>query len=71
MRLGPVLEEVGAAATAAKICKINVDENQANAAKYSITTIPALLIFKDGKEVNRIIGTQSKTDLLAALEKFA
>lgn len=39
-----------------KVCKLNVDDNQNIAARYNIQGIPALLIFKDGKEVDRIVG---------------
>ena len=39
-----------------KVCKLNVDHNQNIAAKYNIMGIPTLLIFKDGKEVDRIVG---------------
>ncbi len=51
-----------------KVCKLNVDENQNIAVRYSIQGIPALLIFKDGKEHDRIVGAvppqaiQSKLD---------
>ena len=49
----------------AVVAKLDVDENQATAAQYEITGIPAMLIFKDGQEVDRIVGTTDK-DVLAA-----
>lgn len=51
-----------------KVCKLNVDDNQNLAVRYHIQGIPALLIFKEGKEVDRIVGAvppqaiQSKLD---------
>ena len=51
-----------------KVCKLNVDNNQNLAVRYNIQGIPALLIFKEGKEVDRIVGAvppqviQSKLD---------
>lgn len=39
-----------------KVVKINTDENQSIAAKYAITGIPSLLMFKEGKEINRFVG---------------
>ena len=51
-----------------KVCKLNVDNNQNLAVQYNIQGIPALLIFKDGKEADRIVGAvppktiQSKLD---------
>ena len=53
-----------------KVCKLNVDDNQNIAVRYSIQGIPALLIFKDGKEYDRIVGAvppqaiQSKLDTI-------
>jgi thioredoxin 1 len=51
-----------------KVCKLNVDNNQTIASQHNIQGIPALLIFKNGKEVDRIVGAvppqaiQSKVD---------
>ena len=51
-----------------KVCKLNVDDNQNIAVNHKIQGIPALLIFKNGKEVDRIVGAvppqaiQSKLD---------
>ena len=53
-----------------KVCKLNVDDNQNIAVRYSIQGIPALLIFKDGQEIDRIVGAvppqaiQSKLDTI-------
>lgn len=43
--------------------KLNVDENQENARKYGIMSIPALLVFKDGELVDQIIGAQPRNTL--------
>ncbi len=40
----------------AKICKVNTDENQELCAKYGIRSIPTILIFKDGKLVETMVG---------------
>jgi thioredoxin 1 len=47
--------------------KINVDENNATAGKYSVMSIPTLLLFKDGKEVQRVVGYKSKNELSAII----
>ena len=39
-----------------KVCKINTDENPQTSLDYQITGIPCLIFFKEGKEVNRIVG---------------
>ena len=66
---GPILEQmVGAVAGRATIAKVNVDEAQDVAAKYSIRNIPALLIFKDGQVAKSFVGLQRGDVLLQALE---
>ena len=44
----------------ATIAKVNTDENQELAKKYDVRSIPYILIFKDGEQVDSLIGTQSK-----------
>lgn len=39
-----------------KVVKVNTDEHQELAAKYGIMSIPALILFKDGKEIERVVG---------------
>lgn len=47
----------------AKVVKVNVDENGDLAEKYGIMSIPALLVFKGGEEVDRMVGAGSKDDI--------
>ena len=49
--------------------KVNVDENQRLAVTYEIMSIPALLVFKDGKPVGKIIGAQPKSKIRDKLEE--
>ncbi|MHB8442956.1 MAG: thioredoxin [Patescibacteria group bacterium] len=61
--LSPVIEEVGEDyKDKIKVGKLNTDENPDIAAKYEIMSIPAVLFFKEGKEVARLIGVRPKTD---------
>lgn len=46
------------------ICKLNIEEHQSIAAKYSVRNIPTMLIFKNGKEVDRIVGVKNKEFLI-------
>jgi thioredoxin 1 len=48
--------------------KLNVDNNQATATKYGIMSIPSLLVFKEGKLVDRIVGAMPKPMLKAKIE---
>jgi thioredoxin 1 len=52
-----------------KVVKLNIDENQKTPTKFSVMNIPTLLIFKEGKEVDRLIGALPKNQLLKKLEK--
>ena len=52
-----------------KVCKLNVDDNQNIAVRYSIQGIPALLIFKDGKVSDTLVGYVSKDKLEAFVNK--
>lgn len=53
-----------------KIVKVNTDENQAVAQKYSIMSIPTLMIFKNGDVVDQMIGVQSEEILVEKLNQF-
>ncbi|MDA3923610.1 MAG: thioredoxin [Kiritimatiellae bacterium] len=67
----PILENqvVAQVADKAKVAKVNVDENKSLAAKYSIKSIPAILIFKDGEIVKQFTGLQRAEALIAAIEE--
>lgn len=48
----------------AKVAELNIDENLFTKEKYGIDRYPTLLIFRDGEEVARMIGSQTKDSLL-------
>ena len=58
--LGPILEELSKEYT---IYKVNVDNEMELAQNYGIMSIPCMIVFKDGKEVNRLIGLHSKSEI--------
>lgn len=58
--LAPVLEEVAKEVKGkAVIAKVDIDNAQKTAAQFQITSVPTLILFKDGKEVNRLIGLRN------------
>ena len=60
----PVMEELAVELKGqATVAKVNVDEESDLAAQYGITAIPAFIVFKDGKEVTRLVGAQRKDEL--------
>lgn len=67
--LSPVLAEIAEENDAFKIGKVNVDKDPSLAQKYLITNIPCLILFKDGKEVNRMVGFHSKEEVLEFIQK--
>jgi len=68
---GPIVEEVAKAmGSKAKVGKLNVDENPAMAQKFSVMSIPTLMIFKGGTVVKQFVGVQSKETLLSELNKL-
>ena len=52
-----------------KICKLNVDDNPATAAGFGVSGIPTLIVFKNGKEVERLVGVQAAEVLTQHLAK--
>ena len=68
---GPILEEVARTiGDRAKIAKVNVDQAAAVAGRFGVQSIPTLVLFKDGNEVRRLVGVQSKETLVEAIEKL-
>ena len=53
-----------------KVCKVNVDTNQQLAARYDISSIPALLIFSGGKIIARHVGITPEATMRAELQQF-
>ncbi len=66
--LGPKLEEIsGELAESVKIIKINIDENKETAQKFGIRSIPTMIIFKEGKDVDTLMGNLPKEEILGKL----
>ncbi len=64
-----ILEEMCEEETDIKICKIDTDEAIKLAKEYGVMTIPCIIAFKDGKEINRSIGLTDKNNLLKLFDK--
>ena len=63
--LGPVLEQVAAENDGFKVAAVNVDENEDIAFEYGISSIPCLIVFKNGQEVKRSVGLIGKEQVLS------
>jgi thioredoxin 2 len=70
--LAPVIEELAAEmAGRVRVAKLNVDENPATAARFGVQSIPTLLLLKGGRELDRIVGVQSKAAIVQRIERVA
>jgi len=66
--IAPMLDQLAAESNGRyKIAKLNVDENPRTSAQFNIRSIPTMLIFKNGKLVDSIIGAQPKQAIAARL----
>ena len=62
--IGPIINQLAKEyANQIKFAKLNVDQNPSTSAKYNIMSIPTMLLFKDGKMVNSIVGELSKAEI--------
>ena len=67
--MSPVIDEIAEEmGDSIKVCKINIDEEQNLAVKYNVMTIPTFIVLKDGKEVDRSVGVQSKDEIKGMLK---
>ncbi len=67
--LAPILEEISdELKDKVKIGKINIDDNQELAAKFSIRSIPTMILFKDGDTIDTKVGLPPKKELLDWIE---
>jgi thioredoxin 1 len=69
--VSPVVESLGAKhADRIAVAKVNTDENQQLATRYSIFSIPTLIVFQDGREVTRVVGYMPQEVMEERLSRF-
>lgn len=70
--VGPAIEELAEEFDGtAKVGKLNIDENQQSPGNFKISSIPAVLLFKNGEVVDTLVGVQSKERYAQALKDAA
>jgi thioredoxin 2 len=70
--VAPIVDQIAAElAGRVKVAKMNVDDSPATSARFGVRSIPTLLVFKDGREVDRIVGVQPKAAIVSRLERHA
>jgi thioredoxin 1 len=62
--LSPIVDQFDEEHPDIKVCKINIDDENELASRYSVMSIPTLLVFKGGEIVNKSVGLVSKDDIL-------
>ena len=68
--IAPVIDELAAEmAGRLRVVKLNVDDNPQTASRFNLRSIPTLLVIKDGREVDRLVGVQPKQEIARRLEK--
>ena len=53
-----------------RVAKLNIDENPATPSRFGVRSIPTLLVFKDGREADRLVGAMPKQEILRRLQAF-
>jgi thioredoxin 2 len=68
--IAPVVDQLATElAGRIRVVKLNVDENPRTAARFDLRSIPTLLVLKDGREVDRLVGVQPKREIARRLER--
>jgi thioredoxin 1 len=68
--IAPVLEEIATEQTGRlKIAKLDVDANGGTAMRFGVQSIPTLILFKDGQQVERLLGAMPKQSIMSKLER--
>jgi len=68
--IAPIIDQLAIElAGRVRVVKLNVDDNPRTAARFDLRSIPTLLVLKDGREVDRLVGVQPKQEITRRLEK--
>ena len=67
--VAPILEEIASEqAGSIKIAKVDIDENQQYAAQLNVTSIPTMVVFKNGQPIDKIIGAMPKQQIMSRVQ---
>src|SRR5262249_44944855 len=68
LSLAPAIEQLASELSGkVKVAKLNIDENPATPARFGVRSIPTMLVFKNGREGDRLVGLQSKSAIHSRL----
>ena len=66
--VAPVLEEIASEKDNVRVAKLDVDANPITAGRFGVRAIPTMILFKDGKEAQRLVGYMPKDRLLQQIQ---
>lgn len=66
--VSPVVDEIAEEKNDIKVAKVNVDDEPELARQFGISSIPTLIVFRDGKEAKRSVGAAPKDEILSMLD---
>jgi len=66
--VAPVLEEIASEKDNVRVAKLDVDANPITAGRFGVRAIPTMILFKDGKEAQRLVGYMPKERLLQQIQ---
>jgi thioredoxin 1 len=70
--VGPIVDQLATELSGRiRMGKLDVDANQGTASRYRVQSIPTMIIFQNGREVDRIVGAQSREAILQRLRPFS
>jgi thioredoxin-like negative regulator of GroEL len=70
--IAPIIDELARDfAGRIKFAKLNMDENRRTVSRFNVSSIPTLLVFKDGELIDEIVGALPKANLTARLQRLA
>ena len=67
--IAPIVDELCQTRSDIKVCKINVDEQFELAVRYQVSSIPTLMLFREGKVIRRVVGLRSKAEIEQIIEE--
>ena len=66
-RLMPIVEEISNKTAGVKICKANVGEQKEIASRYGVQSVPTLILFRNGKAADKLVGSVSRHEIVAMM----
>ena len=69
-QIAPILDEIALENPGLTVAKLNIDDNFEVTRRYGVMSIPSLIVFKNGVEVDRIVGAKPKGALVESLSKY-